>query len=376
MPIAQLISRLTPDPWRVEVGFSPEVEAANRVLLDPNTSESVTIEVLSDWIFNYQPCLFGRIAAKRGLITYCILKGEDLTASDERIAQKIQEARMQWNREALYGQKNAFIIVALSQAISSALPNSDVKELAKRLCSLYLQTEVNENRIYHDTLDLELPTSSRATLRWYVGVNYFCAQGDKRWWNDHRFPGGMAFSMNSVGHMVKSKKLAEAIETIQEVMGVSGEERVTSPVDSLEKALELAMRTIQKASVTTSGKATKLRPLPPNNDESSIPNCPVDLPSDLSDKDFREYSGYYHTDYTIPSEYFLPDVTRPENLCIHTLDFSYLFDHSIDNPDFTTMGEGRQVREELTNLENTQREEEKAFKQLKAQGKLISSSED
>jgi hypothetical protein len=80
-----------------------------------------------------------------------------------------------------------------------------VKELALRLCSLYLLEEVAPDRIFLDEIWLEKPGRDATTWRWHAGVNSFRAQGDGRWWQDHLMPGGIAFSVNSVGHMVKSE---------------------------------------------------------------------------------------------------------------------------------------------------------------------------
>lgn len=71
------------------------------------------------------------------------------------------------------------------------------------------------------------------------------------------------------------------------------------------------MRTIALASNAVSGKATELSPL--SGSAMPTPRCPVELPPFLLDKDFRYYKGYYHTDYTIPSDYFLPDIKRPNH---------------------------------------------------------------
>jgi hypothetical protein len=104
------------------------------------------------------------------------------------------------------------------------------------------------------------------------------------------------------------------------------------------------MRTIARASETESGSATELLPLASNHSEMAVPECPVKLSKLVSDKNYSEYKGWYHTDYTLPSEYFLPDVRRPAELKAHSLDFTYLFHQSIDNPDFRLMGEGHQIR--------------------------------
>jgi len=128
------------------------------------------------------------------------------------------------------------------------------------------------------------------------------------------------------------------------LLGAPSQDWVHSKVNSLEKALQLAMGTIAKASNAVSGKATELLPKP----RGSSMKCPAGLPAALSDKNCREYQGYYHTDHTLPSEYFLPDVARPDGLKVHTLDLTYLFDRHLDNPDFFLVGEGRRIRDPKT----------------------------
>ena len=340
--ISGLMDLLREDLWRSEVDFTPEVKKTLAAVLDPASQDDSIVNELNNWLARYQPCLFGRIAAKNRLISYCLLKEDDLFGSEEEIGRKIQAARLAWRRMAFEGRASGFIIVLLSKRLATASPNEAVKRIASRICSLYLQEEIQPDRICTDRLYLEQPGSRRATWEWLAGVNYFSAQGDKRWWQDHRFPAGIAFSVNSVGHMVKSGKLANAVRDLEEVMGTASGEFKLPKVDSLEKALELAMRTIALASEGPSGKATELIPLPA--DEPDLPRCPVQLPSFLADKNYCEYLGRYHTDFTVPSEYFLPDVKRPVKLRTHRLDFMYLFDQSLDNFDFSRMGEGEIIR--------------------------------
>ena len=73
------------------------------------------------------------------------------------------------------------------------------------------------------------------------------------------------------------------------------------------------------------------------------------MPEKLNGKDYCKYRGWYHTDFTLPSEYFQPDVTRPALIREHTLDFTYLFDSSLDNPDYRLLGKGRQIRSDGSN---------------------------
>lgn len=342
--IRHYFSQLRPDGWRTRAGFSEDVEEANRFLFDPGLPRGEGEAVIGAWLQKWQPCLFGRIAAKLGSLSYCLLSEADLNESDEAIQEKIQDARTTWLRDAFEGRKSGFIVLAMSRTIANATPGPEVRELARRLCFLYLQTEIGIDTIHLEEVFLEKPGSRRTTWKWQAGVNYFCAQADRRWWNDHRIPGGLAFSVNSVGHLVKSGMISNAMSQLEEVMGATTEHYPETRVDSLDKALELAMRTISMASDAISGRATELLPLPINHSELPVPECPVKLSRALADRNFCEYSGYYHTDITLPAEYFLPDVQRPPTCRTHLLDFTYLFHKGVENPSYALMGEGQQIR--------------------------------
>lgn len=363
--ISHLYSQLEPDDWREQQGFSSEVEEANRELFEPGITDTAAEQVLSRWLQRHQPCLFGRIAAKLGGINYCILREADLGRTDEFIKEKIQASRLAWTRDGFDGKKSAFIILAASPRIANALPSPAVRELARQLCHLYLETEIETDYAHLEQIYLQKPGTRMTTWKWFAGVNYFCAQGDKRWWQDHRIPGGMAFSVNSVGHLVKSGMIAKAMNELDELTGAPDEDYPEAKIDSLAKALDLAMRTIDKASVAVSGKATELLPLSDDRSELPVPECPVKLSDAMSDKNFCEYKGRYHTDYTLPSEYFLPDVERPAGLTVHSLDFTYLFHKSIANPDFRLMGEGHQIRRIDGDGEQAQNFNERVYPQLK-----------
>jgi hypothetical protein len=149
------------------------------------------------------------------LISYCILTDADLDGSDEDIAKKIETAHLKWTGEASHGGKSAFILLAASKRIAFAEPSAQLMEFARTLCSFLLLNDVQPDHAYLDELFLELPTPERQTWRWDVGVNYFAANGDKRWWQDHRIPGGIAFSLNSVGHMVRSGQLGSLMQDLE-----------------------------------------------------------------------------------------------------------------------------------------------------------------
>jgi hypothetical protein len=135
--------------------------------------------------------------------------------------------------------------------------------------------------------------------------------------------------------------------------------------------LELAMRTISLAAEGPSGKATMLLPLPDNVEVR--PRCPVELPAVLVGKNPCEYRGLYHTDFTIPQEYFIPDVERPRDLPEHRLDFTYLFDGSLDNFDFDRMGQGEIIRESESPTDAMAIELYKYEKRLRGSGTEVDS---
>jgi hypothetical protein len=343
--LSDLLEALEPDPWRRQVGFTPEVQAAQEALYANQDDPSQLSECLATWLQKYQPCLFGKLAARVGALEYCFLSEADLR-SDEVVRKKIQASRTNWTRDAFMGKKSGFIILLLSERIANAQPSSGVLSLAQRLAYLYLEREVSTDTVHLDDVFLERPGDRRTTWMWPAGVNYFCAQADKRWWQDHRIPGGMGFSINSVGHMVKSNILAQNAEELDKLLGGPSEAWTPSKVDSLAKALDLAMRTIHGASAAVSGKATHLVPLP-ESDLDSVPRCPIQLPAMLTSMNHCEYAGYYHTDYTLPTEYFRADVERPAELPQRMLDFTYLFHNVPENPDHRLMGEGRPIRADV-----------------------------
>lgn len=340
--IRDLMVRLERDEWRDSHPFDATVNAANERLL---STDNVTAAeaVLNDWLARNQPCLFGRSAARQGLLAHCILFEADMLQTDEHIRSRVQEARTKWTRSGFRGEKSGFVITAISPRLTYAKPGPALKALAQRLCSLYLLEDIACDQVYMDDLFLEAPGYPGHIWRWKAGVNYFAANGDGRWWRDHRIPGGLAFSVNSVGHMARSGALAKLLNDGASVLGLDPQDLPAGPVDSLDKALLVAMQTIAGASKPASGPATWLQPL--SSDAPATRRCPVHFPAKLQHFDRCEYQGFYHTDYTVPSEYFDDAEERPPHAQVRTLDFTYLSDTSVDNPAGTTMGTGQLIRD-------------------------------
>ena len=342
--VRELVAGLKVDAWRSRVGFTADVQDAHD-RLDSALTKDAKAQLINSWLGagRNQPCLFGRMAARFGRIGFCVIDDEDLKKPDDEIRQLIQDQRLAWIRRTFRGEQSAFVLLVLSKTIALAEPDDTMKDLAGRVILLYLQREPRFDEVILEEAFLEKPGWDTVVWRWDVGVNYFCAQGDKRWWHDHRIPGGFAFSVNSVGHLAKSTQLTGLLDGLNAELGIDGGATTAQHVDSLEKALEFAMRTIDGASTAVSGKATCLRDRGP-----ATPACPIALPRHLQAKDPTTYFGLYHTDHTLPSAYFTPAVERSGAVPGHDLDFTYLWLRSPENPAYYTMGQGVRVREDLT----------------------------
>jgi hypothetical protein len=336
--LMDLLDALNADRWRQENPFSPDMEDCQQRLFDPTNSRQEKADTLLAWLGSpNQPCLFGRMAAKKGWLSVCILTETELARGDDYVRQVIQEHRRTWKREALSGKRHGFIISAVSQRLAYAQPGPVLQKMTLRLSDLYL-SETGLNEVLHDSMNLAIARRDPAEYRrWKVGANLFASQADGRWWHDHRIPGGLAFSMNSVGHMAR-KLVEEAIQSNAELA-----ERVARmPVEKLETwALPLAMRTIQTASRgRIPGTWLIGRQSTPAEDDESENERRAAL-RDLSEYDEDRYQGKYHTDQTVPAEYFDPGPDRPAGLADHDLYFTYL--HRESDLDYQSMGLGEAI---------------------------------
>lgn len=341
MTVRDLVEALPEDAWRRNNPFSEALARANAELLAASSDEERG-QVMGNWLALHQPCLFGRIAAKAGRIEYCFLSDADLRGTDDLIMQKIQDHRLAWRRAGFAGEKSAFVVAAVSDRILRATP-SDLLALAKRIGALYLlESDLAVDMVYHDQLFLGVPGREfEHALRWKAGVNVFASAADGRWWQDHRIPGGLAFSTNSVGHLIRTADVTKALAAFHDSLGVAADQHEVGKIESTTDAIQMAMTTIDNASDAISGKATWLL------EEGAVEDCPpftIKPLKKLVGKSHCEYAGYYHTDQTLPSAYFRNDVERGAGMPSYRLDFTYLFHNSLGNIDHITMGSGEQIR--------------------------------
>jgi hypothetical protein len=163
-------------------------------------------------------------------------------------------------------------------------------------------------------------------LKFSTLPNVFCAQGDGRWWQDHRTPGGVMITSNALGHFMYSRNT----------------EVILQEKDKLW-ALENAMRTISNAYRDPDNKKSgRLRHCPATHLVPRVQGeaSPLRDSSTFSRFSSDHYQGYFHTDYLIPAAFFQPE--RDPKALKHYEDpgLRYIFDPAGDPQDHAELMTG------------------------------------
>jgi hypothetical protein len=322
MSLRDLYQALKPDKWRRGHKFSKDIDVVNEVLFDTYATPGDRKEMVLSWFQRHQPCLFGRVAASSSSLHLCILTETDfLTRSDRQVKEIIKRELLEWKRrsarptEESGSPAHGFVLLAASRHLAYAAPDEHLYALACRLRDVWgcRMTKGSAGTTHWETLYLQNPEDGQY-VQFTFTVDFFGAQGDGRWWHDHRSPGGILFTANSIGYMQKYRELYQELK------------------DQQDWVLQTAMLTIHKAAQTEYGKATRLKKLGPGKRPflEDIP-CPFTKPealkTHLTDKDWTRYAGYLHTDHSIRPEFFhedpapIADITEGEYL----QDFTYLY---------------------------------------------------
>jgi len=177
------------------------------------------------------------------------------------------------------------------------------------------------NEVSSGYLYLRNPLDS-ALYGFQFNIDFFACAGHDRWWHDHRFPGGIAFTANSLGHMRAYREWHGILK------GVGGEwalKQAMMTIDNAEKQKVVAREKDRQQD--PDGRATWLRPLSaegkPHVEGIACPLAKV--PSQLANKDWTKYEGYLHTDHAVREEFFQdrdipPTIERP-----YIMDFTYIY---------------------------------------------------
>ena len=316
--VADLIERLSGDAWRLSHPFSDDLLQANALLHNSAATEAEMAECVNLWCLRRQPCQFGRVAAKQGRIYFCFLSERaGLGWSDDEIAEKIAEEKRLWKQRAAFDpvrSAHSFVLVVASPRVAFAAPDRHLRALSDRILELAgwgtsSRGARQSNPVTSDFLYLKDPNSG-AFYGYQFNLDYFACAGDGRWWHDHRFPGGIAFTANSPGHMIAFREWYQ------------------QKIDSREWALKQAMLTIQNAKPMEQGRATWLRPVGPDGGALAADVvCPLSqVPTALEGKDWTRYEGVLHTDHAVREEFFLDREVAPTASKPYLMDFTYLYD--------------------------------------------------
>jgi hypothetical protein len=306
------------DRLRSRVGFSPDIQAAQAILFNPKYNRQAKIAAYRDWLESNQPCVFGRVAAKNKNIFVCLLEHNEILRmqnGDKDLTDTIQDHRQVWKRLALEGLTSSFVILVVSPRLVSREPDDGLKEICRRLMEVYMQVAVADDSFHTQREYVYLRRSESVVLKFSTLPNIFCAQGDGRWWHDHRTPGGIMITSNALGHFIYARSKKATLESSE-----------------CTWALENAMRTISNAQPNPSGGKTKFAHCPATSLVSRHSNDPAPLKSSSPFANFSpdHYEGYFHTDHLIPAAFFQKD-RDPKNLKKYDdLSLRYIFDSSED----------------------------------------------
>ena len=354
------------DAVRKTRGFSDDMKATHSLLFDPSLSRLKKLKAYRSWLQNFQPCVFGRVAAKNENIFICLLEEHEILrmkAGDSDVRDTIQDARQCWKRLALDGRHSSFLILLLSPSLIFKEPNDALKEVCRRLMELYMEIPAVKDDTIHTQREYAflrgVGGDQSRILKFSTLPNVFCAQGDGRWWHDHRTPGGIMITSNALGHFAYSRSPTRSI---------SGTEKIDS--------LSNAMRTINNA-------------FKPNRNNSGLKHCPMtwlherkaDEASPLRDKSdmYRfspsSYSGHFHTDHLIPSAFFHPGRDVPSLQTYADLDLRYIHDVASDARSHAELMAGEDcmwydVQQNLNRLPDFVNPEKTAELSLKERGRL------
>lgn len=327
------------DRLRSRHPFSENMEKAHAILFNSKFKKREKVREYRKWLINNQPCLFGQLAAKKKTpIFICLIEEHEILTmkkGDEDLKDTIQDHRQVWKRYALEGLSSSFLVVLVSRALAYTEPGEQLKNISRRLLELYMEVEdIKDDEIISEREYVYIRSgkgkSSSQFLKFSTLPNIFCAQGDGRWWHDHRTPGGIMLTSNALGHFIMSKD----------------PERVIEETDKI-RALEDAMRTIQNAYKGPLKKGSKgLRHCPATKLVDLVEGeaTPINAKSNVAKFSPDHYEGYFHTDHLIPSVFFKPQ-RDPQKLYLYKdLSFRYIFDPKDDPEEHTELMTGKKVK--------------------------------
>jgi len=207
------------DALRSRSGSSDDIQQANVLLHNARVPRLRKIAAYREWLKTEQPCVFGRSAAGKRQVFICLLDEREILSmrqGDLDLRDTIEDHRRVWKRHALRGLSSSFVIVVLSPTLCMVPPGDELKEACRRLMELYVGAAVPDDMILpqHEYVYLAKTVGEkRSLLKFATLPNLFCPQGDRRWWHDHRTPGGIMITSNALGHLMHCLNPADPPDT-------------------------------------------------------------------------------------------------------------------------------------------------------------------
>lgn len=323
------------DRFRKTHPFSEDIESAQAILFNPRYDKWKKLDAYRRWLVGGQPCLFGKAAARNKHVFICLLEEHEILCmknGDDDLRDTIQDHRQVWKRYALDEPFSSFLVVLLSKRLVNKEPGDKLKEVCRRLLELYMEVDrVNDDTIlpqreYVFMRGLEKDSETKL-IRFGTLPNVFCAQGDKRWWHDHRTPGGIMITSNALGHF----------EYYRNAEGTLGEKEKTHALDNAMRTIHNAYGNDKKRRGLAHCPATKLVSL----EEGEI--TPIRETSDLHKYSPSHYEGFFHTDHLIPSAFFSKERDPKELTLYDNLSFQYIYDSEGDPTDHKELMTGTEA---------------------------------
>ena len=306
------------DAFRSRQAFSPDVEAIHAILFNAKYDRQAKIRAYRGWLEKNQPCVFGKTAATNKNIYICLLEENEIlrmARGDADVEETLQDHRQVWKRLALEGLASSFVILLTSKHLITREPNTALKEICRRLLELYMQIQIPDDTYHIEREYVFLRRPDSALLKFSTLPNIFCAQGDGRWWHDHRTPGGVMITSNALGHFVYARTKKAQLDPA-----------------ACASTLEQAMRTIANACKRPSNGKMKYAHCPATSLVPRQPGDPTPLrqTSEFASNSPDHYAGYFNTDHLIPSVFFQKDRDPKTLRRYDDLSFRYIFDPSTD----------------------------------------------
>src|SRR3954465_7083112 len=102
------------DPLRSRGDFSEDIQQVNAVLHNPKVKKLSKLAAYREWLRKNQPCIFGRAAATKKEVLFCLLEEQQILTmqrGDEDLRETIADHQKVWKRRALHGLSSSFVIV-------------------------------------------------------------------------------------------------------------------------------------------------------------------------------------------------------------------------------------------------------------------------